>query len=39
RFLNSLPITLFYALGTVPAELALAMGLAYILFQKIRGQE
>ena len=39
RFLNSLPITLFYALGTVPAELALAMGLAYILFQKMRGQE
>lgn len=39
RFLNALPITLFYALGTVPAELALAMVLAYILFQKIRGQE
>jgi multiple sugar transport system permease protein len=39
RFLNALPITLFYALGTVPAELALAMFLAYILFQKIRGQE
>jgi multiple sugar transport system permease protein len=39
RFLNALPITLFYALGTVPAELAVAMGLAYILFQKIKGQE
>ena len=39
KFLQSLPITLFYALVTVPAELALAMGLAYILFQKIRGQE
>jgi multiple sugar transport system permease protein len=39
RFLNALPITLFYALGTVPAELALAMFLAYILFQKIKGQE
>jgi multiple sugar transport system permease protein len=39
RFLNSLPITLFYALGTVPMELALAMVLAYILFQKIKGQE
>lgn len=38
-FLGSLPITLFYALSTVPAELALAMVLAYILFQKIRGQE
>jgi multiple sugar transport system permease protein len=39
RFLNSLPITLFYSLSTVPAELAVAMVLAYILFQKIRGQE
>lgn len=38
-FLSSLPITLFYALSTVPAELALAMVLAFILFQKIRGQE
>jgi multiple sugar transport system permease protein len=39
NFLASLPITLFYALGTVPLELALALILAYILFQKIRGQE
>lgn len=38
-FLNSLPITLFYALTTVPVQLALAMVLAYILFQKIRGKE
>lgn len=38
-FLNSLPITLFYALGTVPMELILALFLAYILFQKIHGQE
>lgn len=38
-FLNSLPITLFYALATVPAELAFALVLAYILFQKIKGQE
>jgi multiple sugar transport system permease protein len=38
-FLNSLPITLFYALSTVPAELIIAMVLAFILFQKIRGQE
>jgi multiple sugar transport system permease protein len=38
-FLNSLPITLYYSLATVPAELAIAMGLAYVLFQKIRGQE
>ncbi len=39
NFLDSLPITLFYALATVPAELLIAMVLAYILFQKIRGQE
>lgn len=38
-FLNSLPITLYYALGTVPLELGLALVLAYILFQKIKGQE
>lgn len=38
-FLHSLPVTLFYSLGTVPAELALALVLAYILFQKIRGKE
>lgn len=39
NFLMSLPRTVFYALGTVPLELALALVLAYILFQKIRGQE
>lgn len=39
RFLNALPITLFYSLGTVPAELFLGLVLAYILFQKIRGKE
>ncbi len=38
-FLNSLPLTLFYALATVPAELILAMILAYVLFQNIRGKE
>lgn len=38
-FLKALPVTLFYALGTVPAELALALVLAYILFQNIKGQE
>jgi multiple sugar transport system permease protein len=38
-FLESLPITLYYALGTVPLELAFALVLATILFQKIRGQE
>jgi multiple sugar transport system permease protein len=39
RFLKSLPITLWYSLGTVPAELLLGLVVAYILFQKIRGKE
>ena len=38
-FLNSLPITVFYALGTVPAEIGIALFLAYLLYQKVRGQE
>ena len=38
-FLNSMPITVFYALGTVPAEIGIALGLAYMLYQKVRGQE
>lgn len=39
RFLNSLPITLWYSLGTVPTELAIGLVIAYVLFQKIRGKE
>ncbi len=39
RFLQSLIITLFYALGTVPPEIILGMILAYILFQNIKGKE
>jgi multiple sugar transport system permease protein len=38
-FLNSLIITLYYALGTVPTEIILGMILAYILFQNIKGKE
>ena len=38
-FLRSLPITLYYAIGAVPIQLGIALVLAYILFQKIRGQE
>lgn len=38
-FLQSLPITFYYAIGAVPIQLALALVLAYILFQKLRGQE
>ena len=37
-FLGSLPITVLYALSTVPAELLVALILSYILFQKISGQ-
>jgi len=39
QFLNSLIITLYYALGTVPAELILSLILAYVLFQNIRGRD
>jgi multiple sugar transport system permease protein len=38
-FLHSLVITLYYSLGAVPLEIFLGMILAYILFQKIKGQE
>jgi multiple sugar transport system permease protein len=38
-FLHTLPITLYYSIGTVPAELAIGLVLAYILFQKIHGKE
>ena len=39
KFLKSLPITLFYALGTVPLELFIGLLLAYLLFQKIQGKD
>jgi len=38
-FLQSMIITLFYALGTVPTEIILGLILAYILFQNIKGKE
>lgn len=38
-FLNTLPVTFYYAVGTVPLQLAIALVLAYFLFQKIYGQE
>ncbi len=37
-FLPSLPITLYYALGTVPVQIGLGLVLASLLFQKIRGR-
>lgn len=38
-FLNSLMVTLYYALGTVPAEIIIGMVIAYILYQGIKGKE
>ncbi|MFN8441223.1 MAG: sugar ABC transporter permease [Caldilineaceae bacterium] len=39
NFLDSLPITFYYAVGSVPLQLAISLVLAYILFQQIRGKE
>ena len=39
KFLSSLVRTLFYALGTVPVQIVLALILSTLLFQKIRGRE
>lgn len=38
KFLNAIPITLYYSIGTVPAEIGIALVLAYLLFQNIRGK-
>ncbi len=38
-FLKSLIITLYYALGTVPAEVILGMILAFLLYQDIVGKD
>ena len=37
-FSRSLQVTAFYVLGTVPLTLAISLLLAYLLFQKVRGQ-
>jgi multiple sugar transport system permease protein len=39
EFLDSLIVTLYYALGTVPAEVIFGLVLAYILYQDIVGKE
>ena len=36
-FLHAIPVTLYYALGSIPIQLALALALAYLLFQNLRG--
>jgi ABC-type sugar transport system permease subunit len=38
EFLGSIPNTIFFALGAIPAELLLGLGLAYALYQKLRGK-
>ncbi len=38
EFWSALQTTLFYTLGTVPFTMALGLGIAYLLFQKIRGR-
>lgn len=37
QFWNSLKVTTFYVVGTVPLQLILALFIAYLLFQKVRG--
>ena len=39
KFWNSLKVTIWYVVGTVPIQLILALVIAYLLFQKIRGKE
>lgn len=38
-FLDSLIITVYYAIGSVPLQLALGMILAYILYQNLKGKQ
>lgn len=39
KFWNALKVTIYYVIGTVPIQLTLAMILAYILFQDVKGRE
>ena len=36
RLYNGLRVTLFYTLGTIPAELCISLGLAYLLFKSLQ---
>lgn len=38
RLYNGLRVTAFYALGTIPVQLAVSMALAYLLFKSLRGK-
>ena len=39
RFLGSLPVTFYFAFGSIPLQLVISLGLAYVLYQKIQGKE
>ncbi len=39
QFWNALKVTVYYVIGTVPFQLGLALILAYLLFQDIKGRE
>ncbi len=38
RLYNGFKVTFFYALGTIPVQLSVSMGLAYLLFKNWRGR-
>jgi ABC-type sugar transport system permease subunit len=38
NFYKSLQVTIFYSMGTVPIQLSIALVLAYLLFQDIKGK-
>lgn len=38
EFWDAMKVTVYYALGTVPVTMVLGLGIAYLLFQKIRGR-
>lgn len=38
RLYNGFKVTFFYALGTIPIELGVSLGLAYLLFMSVRGK-
>lgn len=38
RLYNGFKVTFFYALGTIPIELGVSLGLAYLLFMSVQGK-
>ena len=38
RLYNGFKVTFFYAVGTIPIQLSIALGLAYLLFKSLRGK-